>query len=132
MGISGWVAIARGGMKSYRHVVCDSCGAETLAAGEIAFCSNCEGIVGSEAKTTQGSNPALFSTLNDLRTAVMNDDFDGATAIYDEMIKDKPTPQLLYAKGLMQIQHSNYVVSRIDYGGEGFMEHNAELRHQSA
>ena len=32
----------------------------------------------------------------------------------------------------MRIEHSNYVVLQVDYSGEGFMEHNAELKEESA
>jgi hypothetical protein len=127
MGVSEWVAIAQRGMRSYGHVVCDSCGAEGLGAGEIAFCPNCEGIVGAEGGARQGGRPIEM-----VRRAVLGNDFDGASALYDQLIKDRPDPQLLYAKGLMRIEHSNYVVSQIDYGGPGFMERNAELRQQAA
>jgi tetratricopeptide (TPR) repeat protein len=132
MGISEWVAVARKGLGSYRHVLCDSCGAETLVSGVLGFCSNCEGVVGYETRTMQGSSPSLFSQLEGIRTAILGNDFERASTIYDELIKERSSPQLLYAKGLMGIQHSNYVASQIRYDGEGFMERNAELRHQAA
>lgn len=132
MGVSRWIGIAKRDVKSYRHFVCEFCGAETLTGGAPALCSNCESVVGSEIKSMQGSNPELLSQIESLRTAVLRGDFDVAAAVYDQMMKDRQSPQLLYARGLMCIEHSNYVVSQIDYSGEGFMEQNAELKEKSA
>jgi hypothetical protein len=132
MGISNWIAIAQRDAKSYRTAICEACGAETLTGDGIAFCSNCESVVGSDSKTVEGTNPALFSSVGSIRTAVSNNDFEAAAAIYDRLLKDRQSPQLLYAKGIMQIEHSNYVVSQIGYGGEGFMERNSELREMGA
>ncbi len=133
MRISGWVAVARRGAEGYRHVVCEFCGAETLAAGAIAFCSNCESVVGSDARTLEGSNPVLFSSIALIRTAVLRKDFGIAAAAYDMLMKGRPSPQLLYARGIMCIEHSNHVVSQIRYGGgEGALERNSSLREKAA
>jgi tetratricopeptide (TPR) repeat protein len=132
MRIADWIAIAKKEAKSYRQLVCEFCGAETLTGSASTFCSNCESIIGSHSKTVERSNPNLFASLNAIRNAVTNNDFDGASAIYDQMITDRPIPQLFYAKGLLKIEHSNYSVSQISYDKEGFMEHNAELREQGA
>jgi hypothetical protein len=132
MKVSDWVSIAQREAGSYRHVVCEFCGAETLAAGPVGFCSNCESVVGSRSKTVEGSNPALFSLLGSLRTALLKNDFETAEAIYDQLLKDRSRSQLLYAKGLMEIQHSNYLVSQIGYAQGSRMERNSELREKSA
>ncbi len=132
MGVSKWIGVVRRDLKSYRHVVCEFCGAETLSAGAPAFCSNCESVVGSEMKTIHASNPMLFSSLGSLRAAVLANDFEAAILVYDQMLNDRHSPQVLYAKGLMYTEYSNYVVSQISYDGDGFMEHNAELREKGA
>ena len=66
MGTSRWVKIAECDAGGYRHVICEFCGAETLTGGAPAFCSNCESVVGSEAKTLHGANPALLSRIESL------------------------------------------------------------------
>ena len=130
MRISEWVAIARRGAKSWRTVVCESCGAETLTGGGMAFCSNCESIVGSEAKTV-GQDPALFVSVGAIRAAVLRKDFESAAEIYDQMMKGRRSPQLLYAKGIMYVEFSNYVISKVSYDGNG-MSRNVELRERGA
>jgi len=100
MRVSDWVSIAQRETKSYRHVLCEFCGAETLASGPVAFCSNCESVVGSRSKTVEGSNPMLFSLLGSLRTAVLRNDFEEAVAVYDQLLEQRKSPQLLYAKGI--------------------------------
>ena len=128
MNISRLVGIADGALKSYRPVICASCGSETLTGSDITFCSNCESVVGAESRSLESGDPSLFSSLNAIRTSVAKGDFEAAGAVYDQLLKDKPSPQLLYAFGMMKIEHSNHVVSQIRYDGDGFMEHNAELR----
>lgn len=128
MRISRWVEIAHKEAASYEHVLCEFCGAETLTANPVAFCSNCESAIGTQTKTMEGSSPAIFSMLESIRTAVLRNDFENAGQIYDKLLKQRHSPQLLYAKGVMQIQHSNYIVSQIRYDGMGSIEHNLKLR----
>jgi hypothetical protein len=132
MNISWLVGIADNALKSYRPVVCASCGSETLTGSDITFCSNCESVVSAESQSLESGDPSLFSSLNSIRTAVAKGDFEAAASVYDQLLKDRPSPQLLYAFGMMKIEHSNHMVSQIRYDGEGFMEHNAELRAQGS
>ena len=87
-----WIGIAKRDVKSYRHVICEFCGAETLTGETPAFCSNCESVVGSEIKSMQGANPELLSQIESLRTAVLKKDFEAAATIYDQLIKGPPEP----------------------------------------
>lgn len=128
MNVSECVRVAQAASRSYRQVVCEFCGAETLTGGGVVFCSSCESIVGSEAKELESTNPNLFSSLSSIRTSLQKGDYEGASAIYDQLMKDRQSAQLLYAKGIMYIEYSNQAVSQIRYDGEGFMERNAELR----
>jgi tetratricopeptide (TPR) repeat protein len=128
MNVSRCVRAAENALKSYRQVICTSCGAATLSGSEFTFCSNCESVVGAESRSLESGDPSLFSLLNSIRTAVGKGDFESAGIVYDQLLKEKQSPQLLYASGLMQLEHSNYVVSQIRYDGDGFMEHNSELR----
>ncbi|MDE1865288.1 MAG: hypothetical protein KGH94_01455 [Candidatus Micrarchaeota archaeon] len=128
MNVNSCVKAAGSALKSYRPLICEFCGAETLSGGGMAFCSNCESIVESESKTLEGTNPSLFGALASIRTAIARSDFDAAGVGYDGLLVMKQTPGLLYAKGIMSISHSNHVVSQIRYDGDGFMEGNSELR----
>ena len=93
MRISDWVSVAQRDAKSYRHVVCEFCGAETLASGAAAFCSNCESAVGSRSKTVEDSNPMLFSLLGTLRAVVLRNDFAGAEIIYGQLLENGQSPR---------------------------------------
>jgi hypothetical protein len=132
MNVSGWVKAAGKALQKYRPVTCEFCGAETLSGGSVTFCSNCESIVGTESKTMESSNPALSSAIVSIRSAVLKNDFESASAAYDELLMVRQSPQLLYARGLMLTEYSNYTVSQISYDGEGFMERNSELRRKGS
>jgi hypothetical protein len=108
--------------------MCEYCGAETLSADPVSFCSNCESVVGSESKAVDSLNPALADCLNRIRSSTLKNDFEAASAAYNELAATRPSPQLFYARGIMLIEYSNYVTAQIRYGGDGFTEQNSQLR----
>lgn len=128
MNVSECVRAESNALRSYKPMVCGSCGSDTLSGSQITFCANCEAIVGNDAKTFGTTNPATAASFTGIRTALQKGDFEGASAIYDQLLKDNQSPQLLYGKGMLYIEYSNFTVSQISYNGGGFMEGNSELR----
>lgn len=128
MNVSECVRAANTALQSYRLVRCGVCGVDTLSGGSVDFCSNCESVVGAESRAMESGNPAISQSLSAIRAGVLRNDFEAASAAYDLLLKDRQSPQLLYAKGILYIEYSNFTVSQIRYDGEGFMERNAELR----
>lgn len=117
--------------RDYRALICEACGEETLSAPGFSVCSNCECIISADRISLQGSAPSLLAALDKIRACIGSSDFDGAVAVYDALISERKSPQLIYAKGVMQIEHSNYETSKISYDGKGFMEENIERRNKS-
>lgn len=118
------------GIKSrYLPSQCVFCAEETLCGAEISICSNCECIIHSGSSTKISGS--IAAQLQIIKSSIAAGNYDAAGLAYDEIIKEKPMPQYLYAKGVMLIDYSNAIVRAIRYDFEGFMEQNAVMREKS-
>ncbi len=118
--------------RSYRPMVCQFCGEETLSGGDSSFCSNCESQIWTDRKTLEANGRQLMEGLDAIRASLAGEDFDSAGAAYDAIIAGNKDPRLLYAKGIMLIRQSNSEVGKIAYNREGFMDENIAHRDRGA
>jgi hypothetical protein len=123
--------IARDALKMYRPLVCEFCGEETQSGTDLSLCSNCESVVGTDRATLKVADPHLLESLESISAAVRDRDFASASSVYDALISERGRAQLVYAKGVMLIEQSNYETSQISYTRGGVMEENSAHRRKS-
>ena len=119
MRISEFLRVAQTVRGSYRALTCEFCGAETMSGTGIAFCSNCESLINTDRKNIASRDPQLLLALEAIRGNVIEGRFEEASLLYDQLIAQRPSGQLLYAKGVMLMEYSNYIISQISYSRAG-------------
>ncbi len=118
------------GIKSrYLPSQCIYCAEETLCGSEISICSSCECIIHSGSSTSISGS--IAAQLQIIKSSIAAGNYEAAGLAYDEIIKEKPLAQYLYAKGVMLIDYSNAIVREIRYNLEGLMDQNAKMRDES-
>ncbi len=111
------------------ELFCPYCGTKTYCLVNLTLCSNCESIISMTRPAVLKKDSQLVQSLekiNSLSDAdyYSEENFESAISIYDELISSKGNIGYIYAKALLLIKYSNYVLSNINYTSHGFMEEN--------
>jgi hypothetical protein len=117
--------------KSGSHLVCGSCGMETLASGDLTICSNCENIVTYDASMIGKSRTDHFVDIEKIMRLVVAKDFKSAMSAWEAKEGASSEPQMIYSEALFYIAYSNHETSLINYELPGFMEENIAHRNES-
>ncbi len=119
-----------------KKLFCIYCGTETYVLNNIGICSNCENIISLPSSVLIKQDPEAVSKISAINEKLSNQnitetDFEEAIKIYDELIAKKNNLGYLYAKALLLIKYSNYLINQINYNKQGFMDENSELNEKS-
>ncbi|MCL5106488.1 MAG: zinc ribbon domain-containing protein [Candidatus Marsarchaeota archaeon] len=111
------------------ELFCPYCGTETYCLVSLSLCSNCESIVSMTKYAAVKKDSALVQSLRSIKVITAThhaseEEFEIAIKVYDELISSKGGIGYIYAKALLLINYSNYVLSRVNYETRGFMEEN--------
>ena len=121
------------GLKSFevsnRKVLCKYCGSKTRTRGRICVCSNCELINTFMQKNALDSE--LVQWLEQYNEFIEDENYPFAINIYNQIIGIYKTQEYFYVHGINYIKYSNFMVDRIRYDRDGFMEENAAYKKAS-
>lgn len=117
--------------KSYTMLMCEYCGKETFALGDMAMCTRCESLVHLTRKVVQMKNPGLAGSLDMINGLADAGEHEKAAQVYEKLYSETNDPLLLYAEALLYTRYSNYETSMISYGRQGFMDENIALKDSS-
>ena len=111
------------------ELFCPYCGTKTYCLVNLTLCSNCESIISMTRSAALKKDSQLVQSLEKINSLTNADyyseeNFESAISIYDELISSKGNIGYIYAKALLLIKYSNYVLSNINYTSHGFMEEN--------
>ncbi len=111
------------------ELFCPYCGTKTYCLVNLTLCSNCESIISMTRSAVLKKDSLTVQSLEKINALTdldytSEENFESAINIYDELISSKGDIGYIYAKSLMLIKYSNYIISKINYEGHGFMEEN--------